>query len=81
MKYQSAHMEATRLKSSSSYANWYYRGWGVEAQGDTPLPRDYDGDDKTDVVVYRPGTRAWLILKSSANDQDWMWDGWGNATD
>jgi hypothetical protein len=31
--------------------------------------------------VYRPANGTWFVLKSSSNDTDWMWDGWGSATD
>jgi hypothetical protein len=31
--------------------------------------------------VYRATYGTWFILKSSANDTDWMWGGWGAATD
>jgi hypothetical protein len=69
------------LTSSSNYTQYYWRGWGIQAQGDTPVPGDYDGDGKTDVAVYRPDWGTWFILKSSTNDTDWQWEGWGSAGD
>lgn len=38
--------------------------WGAE--GDKPVPGDYDGDGKSDAAVWRPGNATWYIRRSSA---------------
>ena len=37
--------------------------WG--ASTDIPVPKDYDGDGKADMAVYRPSTGYWHMKKSS----------------
>jgi DNA-binding beta-propeller fold protein YncE len=64
------------LDSSSENAAYRFRGWGVQASGDVPVPGDYDGDGVIDPTVYRPSTGSWFILESHAN-----WFGWGAAGD
>jgi glucose/arabinose dehydrogenase len=37
--------------------------WGIS--GDIPLPEDYDGDKKADIVIWRPGEGNWYLLLSA----------------
>jgi hypothetical protein len=39
--------------------------WGIF--GDTPVPKDYDGDNQADIAVWRPGNGIWYILPSKNN--------------
>jgi len=55
--------------------------WGVDAQGDTPVRGDFDGDGVVDPTVFRPGAATWFILKSASHYADWQWFGWGIASD
>ena len=57
------------LKSSDnySYATYLAYQWGNGADGDVPVPGDYDGDGRTDLAVWRTSTGTWYILKSSDN--------------
>ncbi len=56
----------------ATQANWYVRrddgGATTVAFGlstDTPVQRDYDGDAKADVAVFRAATATWYILASA----------------
>jgi alpha-tubulin suppressor-like RCC1 family protein len=69
------------LTSSSGYANYWYLGWGIQAQGDTPAPGDYDGDGKVDLCVFRASTGSWFVLTSSSNYTAWQYFGWGSNGD
>jgi hypothetical protein len=69
------------LDSSTGNATYRYRGWGVQAQGDTPAVGDFDGDGVTDPTVFRPASGTWFILESHAGFSTWQWFGWGEATD
>jgi hypothetical protein len=48
-----------------AYANATGVQWGSNGLGDKPLTGDIDGDGKTDIVVWRPGSATWFWLKSS----------------
>ena len=44
-------------------------------------PKDYDGDGRTDMAVYRPASGQWFLLKSSANNAAWTIFQWGILND
>ena len=52
------------LRSSSGFATWIVRVWGVAT--DVPVPSDYDADGRTDVAVFRPSTGTWYVLLSGS---------------
>jgi hypothetical protein len=51
--------------------------WGLP--GDTPVVADFDGDDRSDLAVWRPGDGMWYVRFSSSNYSyaDWKWYLWG----
>jgi hypothetical protein len=54
--------------------------WGLST--DVPVPADFDGDNKTDVAVFRPSTGAWWVMKSSTGfDGTHFSHSWGNYGD
>jgi hypothetical protein len=69
------------LDSSSGNTAFRYKGWGVQAQNDTPVVGDFDGDGLLDPTVFRPAAGTWFILYSAANYTTWNAFGWGVATD
>jgi alpha-tubulin suppressor-like RCC1 family protein len=69
------------LKSSTGFAAFDYRGWGVQAEGDVPAPADYDGDGRTDLCVFRPSSGTWFVLESHTDQTTWTWFGWGASGD
>ena len=72
------------LKSSAnySYAAAGAVQWGNSSLNDVTLTGDLDGDGKTDLIIWRPGTGTWYWLKSSAGYNYANWEGrqWGNES-
>ena len=50
--------------TSSTALTWTARSqyWGDPE--DQPVPGDYDGDGRTDIAIWRPGTGTWWIINS-----------------
>ncbi|MEZ5307498.1 MAG: choice-of-anchor V domain-containing protein [Pyrinomonadaceae bacterium] len=79
-----------RDSASGNQSYFYYRGsnanpngnitylpWGTT--GDKPLRGDFDGDQKTDLVVFRPSNSSWYIRESSTSQL--RVERWGLPTD
>jgi len=71
------------LRSSTGYD--YGQTWtipaGWPALGDTPVPADYDGDEKADAGIWRSSTGVWIIPKSSTNNSSYLFASWGVSGD
>jgi hypothetical protein len=59
------------LPSSHGYGYLWQaqRQWGSGAQNDVPMVADMDGDEKGDLVIWRPSSGTWFWLRSV-----WSWD-------
>jgi len=53
------------LLSSTNYTQYLWKQWGLP--GDYPMPGDYTGDGKTDLVVWRPSNGNWYVCSSDTN--------------
>ena len=55
--------------------------WGLSS--DIPLPADFDGDGRTDLVVYRPSDGGWYVRYSWLGYalNQWGYAQWGLSTD
>ncbi len=54
------------LKQDDTYVGQVITTWGLSTDK-IVSGHDFDGDGLDDITVYRPGTGAWLVLKSSCN--------------
>jgi hypothetical protein len=68
------------LKSSDnySYSSYIAVQWGSQAEGDVPVPGDYDGDGKADPAIWRPSSGTWYWLRSRDNYGTYGAVQWGN---
>jgi len=48
-----------------SYSTAHAIQWGASSQGDMPFTGDIDGDGKSELIVWRPGSGTWFWLTSS----------------
>jgi hypothetical protein len=55
----------------------YLTGFLAGAFNYLSAPRDFDGDAKADVAVYRPASGTWFWLESSTSNQAFDYRGWG----
>jgi hypothetical protein len=70
------------LTSSTNYATSSARGvqWGNSSLGDIAMTGDTDGDGKSDLIIWRPGSGTWFWLKSSTNYTTQAGQQWGNQS-
>ncbi len=62
----------TQFTGPSSISVISQNGGPSDRRGD-----DYDGDGFDDYAIWRPSSGYWAILKSSTNNQDYLWIQWG----
>jgi len=71
------HADRNFKRPSTSSGAHTLQQWGQD--GDVPVPKDYDGDGKTDYAVWRPSTGTWYVIQSSNGVN--VTQQWGAPTD
>ena len=71
------------LLSSTGYdhGSALIKGLGSVTPNDRPLLGHIDGDDRKDLIIWRPTNGKWYILKSSANYEQAFTKQWGKSGD
>ena len=67
------------MLSTTNFTTYIARQWGLST--DLAVPGDYDGDGRSDLVLYRPSTGIWYILQSRTNYTTYIAQQWGLSTD
>jgi hypothetical protein len=67
------------LTSISKFTTSVNVPWGRGANGDMPVPADYDGDLRADPAVWRSGSGVWYVVMSSTGNTFYFSVAWGTA--
>jgi hypothetical protein len=65
------------LTSRSNYTQSLARSFGAGALNDVPIIGDFDGDNRADPTVWRPGNGFWYVLRSTSGYTAWDSIQWG----
>jgi hypothetical protein len=69
------------LQSSSNFSYESHRAYQLGLAGDIPLSGDYDGDGRSDLVIWRPSDGTWYLRESSSDFSNVRAIQWGLSSD